>query len=225
MSLSETASHEESMETGRGLVRDINAWWARTLKTEVNRQSFLELEFETCFERFYLPTMRGSDTGTKKRYVGWERVNGGHKLTVKGVEAARSDATAWIKRVQMTIFRRIFEGMTSLEAYGLIESEIAALRAGTLDEELVINRRLRRSRSEYESHLPPHARAAIMLDQPGRSVAYVWTHAGPQPVSVRTSPIDYAIYIERHLGPALDGVLKHLDLRVRDIADRQIKLF
>ena len=64
-----------------------------------------------------------------------------------------------------------------------------------------------------------------MLDQPGRSVVYVWTHAGPQPVSVRTSPIDYAIYIERHLGPALDGVLKQLDLRVRDIADRQIKLF
>ena len=33
-------------------------------------ESNLELEFETHYQRFFMPTMRGSETGSKKRYCG-----------------------------------------------------------------------------------------------------------------------------------------------------------
>lgn len=226
VSLSGAAGHEESMQIGRGLARDINVWWAQTVRDEVGCESHLEIEFETCFEQFFMPTMRGSEVGTKKRYVGWERTDDGeHSLTVKGMEAVRSDSTAWIKRLQLVVFRRLFEGAKAGELRALIAANIKALRAGDLDDELVVSRRLRRSLSEYQGRMPPHARAAAMLERPGRNIEFLWTTAGPQPTSVCTAPIDHELYIDRHLAPALDGVLKHLGIRVGDVADRQLSLF
>ena len=98
------------MSVGQQLTTDVNAWWADTVRSEHDVESFLEMEFETCFEQFYMPAMRGSEAGTKKRYAGWVRREGGHQLTIKGLEYVRSDSTAWVKRLQELVFRRVFEG-------------------------------------------------------------------------------------------------------------------
>ncbi|MDT1893476.1 DNA polymerase II, partial [Acinetobacter baumannii] len=62
-------SEAQAAEIGRELVSHVNAWWAQELgKSQLT--SALELEYETHFCRFLMPTIRGADTGSKKRYAG-----------------------------------------------------------------------------------------------------------------------------------------------------------
>ena len=225
VSLPNTSGHEESMSVGQRLTADVNAWWADTVRSEHDVESFLEMEFETCFEQFYMPAMRGSDAGTKKRYAGWERREGGHQLTIKGLEYVRSDTTAWVKRLQELVLRRVFEGGQVGELRAFISAEVDALRAGARDDELVVHRRLRRSPEEYADKPPPHVRAAMMLDRSVRSIDFVWTVAGPQPASLRDAAVDYDVYVDRHLVPALSDILRHVGVSVADVADRQLRLF
>jgi DNA polymerase-2 len=39
-------------------VRDINAWWTRTLHEEQGLENFLEIEFDTHYKKFFMPTIR-----------------------------------------------------------------------------------------------------------------------------------------------------------------------
>ncbi len=62
-------SEEEAPKIGRALVQHDNAWWAETLQKQ-RLTSVLELEHETPFCRFLMPTIPGADTGSKKCYAG-----------------------------------------------------------------------------------------------------------------------------------------------------------
>ncbi|VEB50621.1 DNA polymerase II [Salmonella enterica subsp. enterica] len=62
-------SEADAAEIGHRLVRHVNEWWAQTLQQQ-NLTSALELEFETHFCRFLMPTIRGADTGSKKTLRG-----------------------------------------------------------------------------------------------------------------------------------------------------------
>ena len=66
-------SEEEAAKIGRALVQHVNAWWAETLQKQ-RLTSALELEYETHFCRFLMPTIRGADTGSKKRYTGQQEL-------------------------------------------------------------------------------------------------------------------------------------------------------
>ena len=60
-------------------------------------ESWLEIEFETHFQRFLMPTIRGSDKGSKKRYAGHDVDSARmaiRTLVFKGLESVRSDWTA-----------------------------------------------------------------------------------------------------------------------------------
>jgi DNA polymerase-2 len=86
--------------TGRRLVDEINRRWRQKIKDEMQLESFLELQFETHFRRFLMPTMRGSDTGSKKRYAGLSGSGAGEKLIFKGLETVRTDWSELAKQFQ-----------------------------------------------------------------------------------------------------------------------------
>ncbi|HUS97680.1 MAG TPA: DNA polymerase II, partial [Hyphomicrobiaceae bacterium] len=94
---------------GQGLMSDLNTWWAETLRDTYDIDCHLEVEFETHYTRFLMPTVRGMQTGSKKRYAGMiTDPNGEPQLIVKGLEAARSDWTPLAREFQRELLRRVF---------------------------------------------------------------------------------------------------------------------
>ena len=82
-------SEEEAGAIGRSLVAFVNEWWATELGKE-GLASTLELEFETHFCRFLMPTIRGADTGSKKRYAGMIQEGSEQRMVFKGLETVRT---------------------------------------------------------------------------------------------------------------------------------------
>ncbi|MBV8157646.1 MAG: DNA polymerase II, partial [Dyella sp.] len=56
-------SSAEAHAVAARLVQDINAWWTRKLREEQQLENFLEIEFDTHYAKFFMPTIRGSDVG------------------------------------------------------------------------------------------------------------------------------------------------------------------
>lgn len=214
------AEHDEgqSLELGARLVEELNERWTAEIQREHGLPSALELELETCFTRFLMPTMRGSEIGSKKRYAGMAD----SKLVIKGLEAVRTDWTPLARAFQTQLLRRVFAD----EPYGdWIRDLTDRLYRGELDEQLVYRKRLRRSVEEYTRSTPPHVVAARQLDGPVRVVEYVITTRGPQPIQRRTARPDYEHYVRRQLAPAADVVLPLLGDRFMKHGDRQLSLF
>ncbi|MEX5591164.1 DNA polymerase II, partial [Pseudomonas urmiensis] len=63
-------SPQDANRIGLALVQHVNDWWRTHLSTEYGLQSALELQYETHFSRFLMPTIRGAEEGSKKRYAG-----------------------------------------------------------------------------------------------------------------------------------------------------------
>jgi DNA polymerase-2 len=74
--------------------RFVNDWWAQELgKSQLT--SALELEFETHFCRFLMPTIRGADTGSKKRYAGMIQEGDGSAWCFKGWRRCAPTGRRW----------------------------------------------------------------------------------------------------------------------------------
>lgn len=221
--LGDDVAENEARSRGEALAADLSTWWRQRVEQEFGVQSFLELEFETHFLKFLMPTIRGSEAGSKKRYAGLVRTPAGNKdLVFKGLESVRTDWTPLARRFQRELYRRVFSD-EPYEAY--IKETLEALMAGELDEELVYRKRLRRPVSEYKRNVPPHVQAARQLEKPGRWVSYVITSAGPQPVTGRIPRPDYAHYRDRQLAAAADGILYFLNTSFDAITNRQMAMF
>ena len=221
--LGDGVSEREARDGGASLAADLNAWWRQRVEQEFGLECFLEIEFETHFLKFLMPTIRGSEAGSKKRYAGLVRAPSGEKdLVFKGLESVRTDWTPLARRFQRELYRRVFSD-EPFEAY--IKETLDALMAGKLDEELIYRKRLRRPVSEYTRNVPPHVQAARQLENPGRWVSYVITSAGPQPVVDEVPRPDYAHYRDRQLAAAADGILHFLGTSFDAITDRQMAMF
>lgn len=221
--LGEGVSEVDAQSRGEALAADLSAWWRRRVEQEFGVECFLELEFETHFLKFLMPTIRGSETGSKKRYAGLVRTASGEKaLVFKGLESVRTDWTPLARRFQRELYRRIF----SDEPYAAyVKQTLESLMAGELDDELVYRKRLRRPVSEYKKNVPPHVQAARQLANPGRWISYVITGAGPQPVENGIPKPDYAHYRDRQLAAAADGILHFLGTSFDAITDKQLAMF
>ena len=216
-------SGQQAEAQGNALAADLNAWWQQRIQTEFRVDCFLEIEFETHFLRFLMPTIRGAETGSKKRYAGLvDGDDGAPELVFKGLESVRTDWTPLARRFQRELYRRVFLD-EPYEAY--IKETLEALMAGELDEELVYRKRLRRALSDYTRNVPPHVQAARQLENPGRWIRYVITSAGPQPVTDKIPKPDYAHYRDRQLAAAADGILYFLNTSFDAITDRQLAIF
>ena len=212
-----------ALATGRRLAAGLNNWWQETLARELRLASHLEIEFETHFLRFLMPTIRGTDTGSKKRYAGYiHTADGRPELIFKGLESVRSDWTPLAQEFQRELYRRVFFD-EPFEAY--VKEVASQLRRGDLDHKLAYRKRLRRPLESYEKNVPPHVQAARKLRNPGRWIDYLITTSGPEPVKSAESPIDYEHYMDRQLAPAADGILHFLETSFEQIVADQMALF
>ena len=86
----------------------LNRWWTDHLNAEFGVHSHLEIEFETHFARFFMPTVRGSAKGSKKRYAGLVAGGSEPQLIFKGLESVRSDWSPLAREFQKELYRRVF---------------------------------------------------------------------------------------------------------------------
>lgn len=209
---------------GRELAAAMNAYWAELIAREFQRTSQLDLELDTHYLRFFMPTLRDSEQGSKKRYAGLVQGEHGPVVEFKGLEAVRTDWTPLARQFQRELYRRVFVG-EPYEAYA--RETVAQLFAGKLDRLLVYRKKLRRDLNDYVRNVPPHVRAARKLPAGAnlREIAYYITTRGPEPQSARSAPLDYQHYLERQLAPAADSLLSHFGINFQSLVDAQLRLF
>lgn len=228
-------TEEQAVEIGGVLVSHVNAWWNRHLRQEFGLDNTLELEFDTHYRRFLMPTIRGSDEGSKKRYAGLiVKPDGSEEMVFKGLESVRTDWTPLAQQFQQGLYLRIFKG----EAYrDYVRDYVDRTASGEFDTLLVYRKRLRRPLDEYQRNVPPHVRAARIADEYNRAqgrplqyqnggwIRYVITVAGPEPLETQRSSIDYEHYLTRQLQPVADAILPFLNDDFAALTSRQQILF
>lgn len=224
-------TEEEASLRGSALASTLTSLLAAELERELRVESHLELRYESHYLRFLMPTTRGTDRGSKKRYAGTTRqADGSTRLVVRGLEAVRRDWTPLARRVQLELFRRIFAGEPFEEWLRTIVHDV---RAGRLDDELTYRKRLRRDLGDYARGsgrgAPVHVQAARMLEASGDAAAseveYVMTAHGPEPISKRSAAIDYGHYVDRQVAPVCDVVLPFVGTSFEKVAGSQTSLF
>ncbi|WP_421558665.1 DNA polymerase II [Pseudomonas canadensis] len=228
-------SQEDASRIGQALVQHVNDWWREHLLTALGLQSALELQYETHFTRFLMPTIRGAEEGSKKRYAGLVvRSDGNEEMVYKGLETVRSDWSPLARRFQQELYQRIFHRQPHQD---YIRDYVRRTLSGEFDELLIYRKRLRRRLDDYERNVPPHVRAARLADeyndrlnrprqyQRGGWISYVISVNGPEPLEVRQAPIDYDHYVTRQLQPVADAILPFVNDDFSTLVGGQMGLF
>ena len=235
VSLQKSCDNEVASEIGNRLVGLINRYWVDHLRQDYDIESYLEMELETHFNQFFMPTVRGSDQGSKKRYAGLiDDGQGQRTIHYKGLETVRTDWTELARNFQKNLYRRVFDG----KEYGdYIRHTVENLRDGKFDNALIYRKRLRKKLSEYVKNVPPHAQAAIKAEaifkkreQPSRYrnrswIEYVITVNGAEALECQASKLDYEHYIEKQLTPIVDTILNAIGSSMEAVTGRQRALF
>ena len=235
VSLQKACNNQRASEIGNQLMSLINQYWEKYMQQEHDLPSYLEMEFETHFNQFFMPTVRGSDQGSKKRYAGLvDDGQGNRVIHYKGLETVRTDWTELAKTFQKTLYQLVFDG----EAYeDYILQTTQALLKGEYDDKLKYRKRLRKPLTEYIKNIPPHAQAAIKAEtlfresnQPSRYqnkswIEYVITVSGAQTLECQQSKLDYDHYIEKQLTPIADTILTAVGSSMEAVTGQQQNLF
>jgi DNA polymerase-2 len=195
-------SDEAKAARGRALAAELTRLLADEIARDYRVESHLELRFESHYLRFLMPTTRGTQHGSKKRYAGTVRkADGSIHVVVRGLEVVRRDWSPLARRVQLELLRRVFAD----EPYEAWLLEITRdLVAGGLDEELVYRKRVRGESDTFD---------------------YVMTTRGPEALDARTAPIDVEHYLHKQLAPVCDVVLQFVGTSFERIAGSQTSLF
>lgn len=233
--LGDNYSRQQADNIGRELQGTINSRWRQLVREHHGLESYLELEYETLYSRFLMPTIRGAETGSKKRYAGLKWLGGGRReLVFKGLETVRSDWTTLAKKFQMALFDKVFAG-ESPEA--LVRQFVQETLAGERDHDLVYCKRLRRPLADYVKNIPPHVKAARRADDQNQKagrplryqdkgrIRYVMTLSGPEAVEWQQSLLDYQYYVDHQLRPVAEGILPFVGLHFGALTDGQQGLF
>ena len=220
--LNNEANEAEANRIGQSLAAELNRYWQDKLQQRFKLESCLEIEFETHYIRFLMPTIRGSEAGSKKRYAGVVRKNGETVTVFKGLETVRSDWTQLAKTFQQELYRRVFHN----ETYADYVREVSEnLTKGEYDDQLTYTKRLRRPLASYVSTQPPQVKAARKMKNPGRRIQYVITLNGPEPLEKLTAQPDYQHYQDKQLQPVADSILYFLDTSFERLTQRQLDVF
>ena len=229
---------DQTMATSKALgitLQDfINKKWRGVLKEQFDIESKLDIEFETHFTKFLMPTVRGQDVGTKKRYAGVVIKNNEQQLIFKGLESVRTDWTELAKQFQRQLYHKVFNDEPVAE---YIKQMVAETLAGEHDDLLVYRKRLRRKLDLYVKNVPPHVRAARMADEVNKAqgralkyqnkgwIEYVMTVNGPQAKGYQSAALDYQFYIDRQLLAVADAILPFINTSFDEITNAQMNLF
>jgi DNA polymerase-2 len=208
-------STDDEETQGKKIVQELNKFWKNKLKKEFNVDSYLELEFEKHYKKFIITPARGGEIGAKKRYAGLLVKDGKEIIEFVGMEFVRSDWTKLAKEFQIELYEKIFSGE---EVDEWIREVIKKLKLGEFDDKLIYRKRLRKDVDEYTKNVPPHARAAKLLNEPRDIIYYAITQRGPIPIELKHNDYDYEHYIEKQLKPIADSVLSLLGKNFDSIA-------
>jgi len=233
--LKQAHTEAQAAHIGRTLVAQINAWWQQHLQARYGLESALELQFERHYCRFFMPTLRGTEEGSKKRYAGMTLYpDGREEIVYKGLETVRTDWTPLAQQFQQELYGRIFRK----QAYrDYVQRYVAQTLSGEFDALLVYRKRLRPSLSDYQRNVPPHVRAARIADEYNRQqgrplqyqnggwISYVMTSSGPEPLETRHSALDYEHYLSNQLQPIADAILPLLQDDFQTLVSGQRQLF
>ena len=228
-------SNADALEIGQQLANKINAWWRAMLKQKHGLECHLEIEFDTHFQKFFMPTIRGTEMGSKKRYAGLMiNAKGEEEVIYRGLEVARSDWTPLAQQFQKGLFLRIFKD----EPYqDFVRDYARKTLSGDFDELLVYRKRLRHRLDEYKVNVPPQVRAARLADEYNQShrrplryqnggwISYVMTTGGPEPLEAMRSNIDYDHYLTKQLQPIADSILLPMKDSFSSLTTSQASLF
>lgn len=227
--------NSEALAIGAGLAGKINNWWRSMLMEKHGLECHLEIEFDTHYQKFFMPTIRGTEMGSKKRYAGLTiNAKGEEEVIYRGLEVARSDWTPLAQQFQQGLFKRIFKDEPYQE---FVRDYARKTMSGDYDELLVYRKRLRQRLDEYKVNVPPQVRAARLADeynqaqhrplryQNGGWISYVMTTSGPEPTEVVRSNIDYEHYLTKQLQPIADSILLPMHDSFTSLTTAQASLF
>ncbi|MBD1582569.1 DNA polymerase II [Pseudoalteromonas sp. S16_S37] len=189
------------------LVEAVNRHWQKHCAEAYQLTSYLEIEFETLYHNFFMPTIRGQAIGSKKRYVGEVYVNNTSKLVFKGMESVRSDWTEIAKKYQQDVIEAFFNGA---DLFSITKRYKERIYAGEVDSMLLYSKRLGKDPELYIKNIPPHVKAArdkMRRDKnshfkKGSLVKYYITKSGPL-IDPTPGELDYEHYVEKQIYPIL----------------------
>ncbi len=217
VSLNSSLPSSQADRIGKELSLLINQWWSDHLQQVYAVTSKLEIEYETHYRKFLMPTIRGQETGSKKRYAGLIiDKNKNESIIYKGLETARSDWTSLAQEFQQALYHRVFH---EEDIDFFVREYVNKTLNGEFDDKLIYRKRLRRPLDTYVKNIPPHVKAARLekreMESIGRQsqlrqgsvIAYVMTLQGPEPVTFQRSKLDYNHYIDKQLEPIANGIL------------------
>ncbi|MCK5802189.1 MAG: DNA polymerase II [Lentisphaeria bacterium] len=221
-------SPEALQKRGQQIGDDINRALDEYVTLTYGIPSRLDLEFEKIYLHFLMPPSRGDVTkGRAKGYAGLRLMEGETepKLDIVGMEAVRSDWTEMAHRLQRELLTRLFRGDPGPAQEIFISDWVRDLKAGEMDADLVYHRRLRKALDSYTKTTPPHVKAARMMDNPGGTIHYVVTTAGPQPASMQSAPLDYEHYVAKQVLPLVRIVAPYADVDPNAAVHGELRLF
>jgi len=118
--------------TGTAAPKPGGASRTTSLRDKYGLESWLELEFDTHYHRFFMPTIRGRDEGSKKRYAGLMiDLDGAEEVIYRGLETARSDWTPLAQQFQQGLYRRIFKSEPYAE---FVRNYVSKTSSGEFDD-------------------------------------------------------------------------------------------
>lgn len=213
-------THAEAI--GEALRAEVSRRLVARLRDAFGVESHLELEYEKCYRRFFMPEVRQGTGGSKKRYAGLLGDASAARVELVGLEAVRRDWTPLAKRFQRELLDRIFHDRPVED---FVRGFIAELHTGALDDLLAYKKAVRKRLDDYTKTTPAHVKAARKQRGPrSRIIEYVVTDAGPEPVDERRGTLDYEHYVTKQLEPIADALLRFLGLHFADMAGRPRQL-
>ncbi len=227
--------NDDALAIGQQLADGINQWWRTMLREKHGLDCHLEIEFDTHYQKFFMPTIRGTEMGSKKRYAGLMiNARGEEEVIYRGLEVARSDWTPLAQQFQQGLFLRVFKNQPYQD---YVREYADRMLAGHCDDLLVYRKRLRQPLDEYKVNVPPQVRAARLADeynlahrrpqryQNGGWISYVMTTSGPEPLEDLRSQIDYEHYLTKQLQPIADAILQPMHDSFGNLTTMQSSLF
>ncbi|MFT4343292.1 MAG: DNA polymerase domain-containing protein [Candidatus Woesearchaeota archaeon] len=209
------SDYEKAVQTGNKLCEEINEFMKSYISKNYRRESMMELEFEKTYKRFFMPRVRGSEAGAKKRYAGLLDKNGKEVLDFVGLEFVRSDWTQLAKDFQEELLHTVF-ARKKVEPF--IRQFVKDMQAGKYDHKLVYRKQIRKRVSEYTKTTPPHIQAARKIGRDDVGIIdYVMTTDGPEEKEHVSHDIDYTHYLDKQIKPIADSVLDFFDTTFDDI--------
>jgi DNA polymerase II len=211
--------YSSAKKIGDEIQSDMNIYFNDFIKNEYDLKTYLELEFEKTFKVLFMPSLRGSESGAKKRYAGLLEFNDRtKKIHITGMESVRRDWTPLAKRVQLDLLKLIFN-KKPIEDY--LKQLIKDIKSGKYDQDLLYKKGITKELDEYTKTTPPHVKAARMLDKiTSNVIEYYMTVEGPVPkiiVDKQKISLDYDHYIDKQLKPIAQTILNIYDKSFEDV--------